>query len=125
MPPLPQVQAVRATGGKIGIGALLVALIAVLEQYLTEYCPVEQLRRSMDSASAVTLICERIGEKSFANTANQVDIASAGGIPLLLTVMQHHADHPGVIEAACVAVTGVTAFNADNQASIALAGGIP
>ena len=58
------------------------------------------------------------------NADNQVLIATEGYIPKILSALDNHAEHVGVVEQACWAV-GNLAVNDDNRVLIAKEGGIP
>jgi len=58
------------------------------------------------------------------NHDNQVAIAKAGSIPVVVAVLQQHPTHTGVQKQACKALVWITRGNDDNWVAMAKAGGI-
>ena len=58
------------------------------------------------------------------NDDNQIAIAKAGGIKVVVSIMQRHKDSAAVQEYACGALRNLACENDDNKIAIAKAGGI-
>ena len=68
--------------------------------------------------------CRAFNDRSFASADNQVLIAEAGGIPLILAALDKHAEHAAVVEQACGALCNIGWSDKVLQKSIKAAGAV-
>ena len=82
------------------------------------------MKAHIDHAGVQEQGCTALVSVAFDNDDNEVLIANAGGIAVIVSGMKAHIDHAGVQEQGCMALVSVAFDNDDNQVLIANAGDI-